>query len=269
MASPYIYQSLGGTTGSRIATSTPTFCSGRYWFVGPGGSDAASPRGLDRKRPLATLAQAYTNAAAGDTIVFLKDHVESLNNPQTLAKAGLTLCSESSGSSRARFTPVLLTGDMFDVTAAGVTIDNIYFPKSVATPSSRVRIAAAGATMENCYFDSSGDDVVPAVRVVTSGNNFTAKGTYWVSTATAVTAQPTVALQVENAVSDLKLEDCRFDGGAFGWSSYAFNGQAAITRLTTLGLELLNSSRFLTATGSVFKINLKSASMATFLELTA
>ena len=43
----------------------------------------------------------------------------------------------------------------------------------------------------------------------------------------------------------------------------------AITRLTTYDMELLNSSRFFVATGSIYKVNVASASMATFLELTA
>lgn len=268
MASPFIYQSTGGTSGARLAASVPSYLSGKVWFVGPGGSDAAAPRGLDRKRPLATLAQAYTNAAAGDVIVCLSGHAESLGAAQTLAKAGVHIISEGTGSQRARFTCTAAVA-MFDITAAGVVLDNLYFPASTSAPTARVRIAAVGCEVNNCNFDSGASDTAAALRFVTGAGECSVTGSYFVSTATAVTAQPNAGIEVANAMSDLTLDECRFDGGTYGWSSYAFLGTAAITRLTTYSLELLNSSRFIVATGSVYKINLSSASMATFLELTA
>ena len=53
------------------------------------GSDAASPAGKDRIKPLATLAQACTNAATGDIIVCLAGHAETLTSGQTFSTANI------------------------------------------------------------------------------------------------------------------------------------------------------------------------------------
>jgi hypothetical protein len=78
-----------------------------------------------------------------------------------------------------------------------------------------------------------------------------------------------MGLRVANAMSDLDLESVTFDGGTVGWSDYAFKGVGAITRLAAIDTRLLNSSRFLTATGSIYRVHTSSASMTSFLELTA
>src|SRR5689334_19357234 len=106
MASPNIYPNgVGGSTGASLATAAPLYASGQVWYVSSTtGVDGASPAGLDRVKPLATLAQAYTNAAAGDFIVCLSGHVETLTSAQTIGKADIKLVGEGTGSSRPRFT---------------------------------------------------------------------------------------------------------------------------------------------------------------------
>lgn len=254
MASPNLYQNgVGGTAGATLATVSPLYCSGDVWYVHSGtGSDAASPRGKERIRPLATLAQALTNAAAGDIVVCLSGHAETLTSSETFAEAGIVVVGEGSGASRPRFTR---NADvvMFNVTAAGVSFHNIFFPISgTSSTLSRVKFAAANCSLVGCYFECGANDDGPSVETVTGASQIRIAGsTYFVSTVTDVTTQPESAINITNALTDLEMDTVIFDGGSSGWADpYAFNGAAAITRLRAVNVDLLGDSDMILATGT-------------------
>lgn len=267
MASPYTYKSVGGSVGPAMATEEWQD-SGQRWYVrSTTGSDAVSPRGLDRIRPLATLGQAYTNASAGDTIVLLENHQETLALAQTLGKA-LYVVSEGSGSTRAQF---IANGAvaMFDVTAAGVRLENIYFPQSTSAPTCRVRVGAAECHIVSCDFDCGASDTASALKFVTGAGTARVEGCQFLSTGTSLSAQPAIGLEVANAMTGLDVVDCVFDGGSVGWSDYALKGGAAITRLYALRLSLLRDSDVIVATGSTYRVNVLDATGSARLVLTA
>lgn len=244
----------GGSTGDRLATaSTVAIANAGYvWYVGNsvvGAADAAATGGaLDggrrREKPLLTTAQAITNAATGDIVVFLSGHAETLSGAVTINK-GLTFVSEGTGSSAARFTCAGAIA-MFDVTAANVRFRNLYFPASTAVPTARVRIATAGCQVVNCTFECGTNDTARALSFVTGAGNCRVEG----STFRATAATPANAIEVVNAMTGLDLQDVTFDAGAFGWTSYAFQGTAAITSASFMGINLLNGSDLHFATGS-------------------
>jgi hypothetical protein len=248
MASPNLYPNgAGGTTGHSLATRSPVWAlnGGFIWYVHHTGTDAASPAGRRREAPLATLAQAHTNASAGDIIVLLPGHTQSLSAAQTFNKAQLTLVSEGTGSSRARFT-CSGTVAMFDVTAAGVRFGNLYFPASTAVPTARIRTAAARTVIEDCYFECGTSDTAEAVAYVTGAGTATVRGTSFVATA----ATPAIGIEVVNAMTGLELEDVTFDGGSYGWTDYAFKATAAVTGMYGNRVHQLNHSDVFFATGS-------------------
>jgi len=230
---------IGGTTGHSLATGSPLQSFGATWYVGPGGTDAVGPAGWRREAPLATLSQAYTNASAGDTIVFLAGHAETLSSSQVLAKIGLTLVSEGDGSNRARFTCNAAIA-MLDVTAAAVRILNVYFPASTtAAPTARVRIGAAGVLVEDCYFECGALDTNQALQCVTGAASVEINSTTFISTA----ATPATGLKVSNGLTGLVMRDVVFDGGSFGWTSYACHLLAGnVAGLYANGISLLNNS---------------------------
>lgn len=280
MASPNPYiGGIGGTAGSPLALVAPLLLSGSVWYVKAStGVDAATPRGKERIRPLATLAQAITNASAGDIIVLLEGHTESLSAAQTIATTGLLILGEGSGASRPHFTR---TGDvnMFDITAAGVELNNIYFNGSTTTIStkSRVRMAGINSRVVGCYFDCAATyDTGPALEFVTGAAQVCVKATYFVSTSTDVTLQPESAIKVTNAVTDFQLggeasaEAVVFDGGSSGWSNpYAFNGAAALTRFRGINVDLLHDSDMILATGSSYVLHVRNTSGSARTVLTA
>lgn len=269
MASPNIYDRTGGSTGAELATREPVSCSGKFWYVDSNtGSDAVSPRGLDRVRPLATLAQAHTNASAGDTIRIFEGHAEALTGAQTFNKAGLHVEGEGTGAQRPRFTCGGAVA-MWDLTAAGVWLENIFFVASTTAPTARVRIASAGCKVQNCYFQSGASDTAPALKFVSSAGQARVEGCTFISTATSLAAQPSIGLEVANAMSDLEVRNTIFDGGTVGWSDFALKGTGAITRLHAIDLSLLNDSDIYLATGSIYRIYVANRSGSARLELTA
>jgi hypothetical protein len=272
MASPYISPSSGGASGGRFATRSPIYSAGVTWFVGnsSGGVDGASPQGRERAYPLATLAQAYTNASQGDEIRFLEGHAETLTVAQTIAKADLYICSEGSATTRARFTCNGAIA-MFDVGGTGrVIFDNLYFPQSSAVPTARIRVGSGGCRIWNCQFDCGANDTGPAVQYVSgTGQCFMGHGTKFLSTATAAASRPSIGLQVLNAISDLELDTVIFDGGTYGWSDYALNATAAVNGLVGIDVDFLNGADLFTATGSVYRFHNRNKSGSVRLVFTA
>lgn len=263
MASPNDYHNgIGGTTGATLVSLSPLKASGFVWYVDSvTGSDAASPRGRERIRPLATLAQAHTNASAGDLIVCLAGHTETLTAAQTFDKAGLHVLGEGAGSGRAKFTRF---GDvnMFDVTAAGVVFDNILFPASITTTStkSRLRFAGAGNQCVNCYFECSTLDDGPSLETITGAADVLIEETTFISTATSISDQPDSAIKVTNAISRLELRTVVMSGGSSGWANpYAFNGAGAITTLRARNVDLLLDSDITLASGTSGSLHIRNA----------
>lgn len=245
----------GGSTGADLAVMRPTLQSGNYWYVGnqtTGASD--SNVGTERIAPLATTAQAVTNASAGDTIVFLAGHLESIGTAVTLSKAGLSLIGEGTGTAVPRFT-CTSTIAMFDVTAAGVLLDNLYFKASTAVATARVRVATAGVRMNSLTFECGASDTNRALSLITGAGNIRLTNARF----TAVAATPSVGMEVVNSVSDVTMDNVVFDGGSFRWSGYALTGTAAITRLQATRLYLLSGSHVLLPTGTTGTVSIAAA----------
>lgn len=275
MASPNIYPGgAGGSSGDELATFGNLALSGNVWYVSSlTGTDAVSPAGQDRIKPLRTLAQAHTNAAAGDAIILLSGHNEALSSSQAFSKAGIRLISEgaSGTASAARFTCNGAVA-MFNITAAGVWICGVYFPAStVAASPARVQVASTASVIRGCYFECGATDTVPSVVYGSSSGTGTIRSCTFISTATVVTAQPSAGVSVSNLMTDLVLDSVTFDGGTAGWSTgLAFSSTAAITRLTATNIDLLRDSDFQVGiTGSIYTIHVRSKSSSARLLLTA
>lgn len=265
MASPNIYASgLGGSTGDELCSFSNLTLSGNVWYLQySSGTDAASPAGKDRTKPLKTLAQAHTNAAAGDIICCLTGHQETLTGSQTFNKAGIRLVSEGSGTAnKAAFTH---NGafDLFSVTAAGVVIGNINFPTNAtaATSNAKVMIQANGVMVRGCYFSLTVTDGYAVAIGAGTPTSCEISNSTFISTSTSAASQPTGAFTAANASTDLRFDNVTVDGGSTGWSgTAAINITAAATRLTMTNVDLLGDSDIATPTGSVYTIHIRNKS---------
>jgi hypothetical protein len=264
VADPILYANgFGGSVGSTHATLSRLMSTGTAWYVHSGtGVDAVSPRGKDRTRPLATTAQAYSNATNGDFIVYLSGHVENLSAILICNKHRITFFSEGQGSSRARLGRTANMVSFTVTTGLANRWENIYFPASaVAAASARFNIPSAGHVISNCYFESGANDTGPVVRLDTGGDYVSIEDTTFISTATLVTAQPSHAVEIANNPTDLRMETVVFDGGTTGWSNQAaFNVTGTMVGLRATNIDLLNDSDMLMTTGSSGYVSIRNYS---------
>jgi hypothetical protein len=265
VASPNIHQGFGGSTGVTLTTSSPIYTSGAVYFVSStatGASDSAP--GTERIKPLLTLSQALTNATNGDTIVVLASHTETITSTLTISETGLTIVGEGSTTTRPQFTRnIAANGVLLDVTGAGTTLQNLYFPATATTASTgaKVKLSAANQSIRDCYFVASTLDDGPQIQTVTGASQITIADTTIISTATAPSDQPESAITITNAITDLFLDSVTLSGGTSGWANpYAFVGTGAITRFKALQLSLLLDSDVTLATTTSGTVNLGTTS---------
>lgn len=254
MASPNVYGrglNLTGTVfqnGPNLLTLYPAWLSGAVQWVDTIGGNNANA-GTDPELPVQTLAQAVTNSSASGLIVIGEGSTESPSVSQSIALAGLRIVGCGAGSTRPRYT---CTGavSMWDVTAAGVRIQNIYFPASTAAATNRVALTGINGEVRDCYFECGASDTNRAVRVHTGAHGTRVSSCTFIATA----SRPAIGLEVSAAVTDTSVVDTTFDGGSVGWTDYAFKVSAAATRINIENVSLLNRSDFgATVTGTTYQ----------------
>lgn len=259
MASPAIYRNglnLAGTVFSNgpatLQLAGTTFFSGAIqWLDTINGLNANA--GTLPELPVQTLAQAVTNSAANGIIVIGAGSAESLATSQALSLANLSIFGCGTGSSRPRYTCTGNggTGNMFDVTAAGVWIEGIYFPATTVVGNGRIVLTAANTTVKDCYFECGAVDTVRSLRVHTGANSTRVDGCSFVTTA----LRPAIGLEVTAAVADPVIVDCVFDGGSYGWTDYSLKVSAAATRIRIINPTFLNRADLgVTVTATTYEL---------------
>ncbi len=255
MASPRIYPNglnLAGTVfqdgPATLQLDGGVYFSGEPQWVSSTTGNNANAGDLP-ELPVASIAQAVTNSAANGIIIIGANHVEALSGSQTLALQNLSIFGCGLGSSRPRFT---CTGavDMFAVGAAGVWIEGLYFPASTDVATDRIGLAAADCTVKDCYFECGASDTNRALRVHTGANHSTVDGCSFVTTA----LRPARGIEVSAAVSDPTILNCTFDGGSYGWSTYALHVSAAATRIRIINPVLSNRSDIGIVAGASYEL---------------
>jgi hypothetical protein len=256
---------IGGlsTSGDPLGLARPLYTSGNVWYVSSLiGTNAASPAGQNREKPLATVTQAYSNAAAGDIIVFLPGHVQ-LSPNLNINKADLTFVGEgtdASGKPAVQFSsPAAQSLFSIQAGAVGCEFRNIYFPqRAVLATSTRIIVSADDVMFSGCYFECGANDNERAI--VISANRARFRRTTFVSTGTLTSAQPKSVIEVSPgaALVGLEITDCVVDAGSVGFSggisslsAIDLSGAASVSRLRVEGLSLLHGAdaNFGVATG--------------------
>lgn len=254
---------IGGSLGSSIATCKPLLTSGSVWYVNStGGVNAASPAGQNREKPLLTLAQAVTNAAAGDIIVLMDGCVVALTGVQAIS--GLTVVGEGSANGIPTATITFNGAGTLQLGSSGTELHNVRITARTSASGSalaRVSVLATSCVVRDCYFDFDQYDDGPGLSVATAITNCFVRSCTFVSVATVVTSQPLLAMSTVGSFTDLRLEDLTFDSGTVGWSNYwALDLSAgAITRLVIEGLSLLRGADARIHASSTGRVNVQTA----------
>jgi hypothetical protein len=144
--------------------------TGQVFFVHSSGSNGNT--GKTPAKPFATLAKAISQctAAKGDTIYVMPGHTETLIAAAGVAVsvAGVRIVGLGNGKNRPVFNYTTSAAASFDVTAANVYVENLYFrPIGVASVTSAVNVSAADACFVNCEWEL-GDATNAAVQGLTT-----------------------------------------------------------------------------------------------------
>lgn len=99
--------------------------SGTYWYVSSVTGTAGQPGTLSA--PFATITQAQTAAAAGDVVVLMSGHAETVSAAAgiVLSKAGVTYVGIGNGAERPTFTFGTSTAATITITGADISISNV------------------------------------------------------------------------------------------------------------------------------------------------
>jgi len=218
---------IGEALGDALVTAATFRTDGVVLYVHHTGSDAYD--GLDRVKPKATVGGAVSAAFAGDTVVLLPGHTETVM-AQIAVPYRINLIG--SGASGGIPTPTLTWGGassvaMLDVTADGVLIGGIRFAPSTVTGTTTacIFVEANYFTLRGCYIEcGANDDYGVVVETLMSAG--TIEDTTFISTATVVTAQPVVAVYflaspAESGSEGWYFDNVTFDGGTAGFSNFS------------------------------------------------
>jgi len=245
MSIQYYPNGIGGyQPGDFLDTCKPLQTSGNVWYVSSLiGTDAVSPAGQNREKPLATMAQAVINALDGDIIVFLPGHTQTLTLTQTLLKA-LTLIGEGvvDGKPAVKFLANMAALNLLQIGAPGCEIRNIYFPPTLLSNlSPKVSVQDVNFSMRGCYFELGPNDQGAGLSL--AGNRARIEKSTFISTGVLTSAQPKVAINIGPGanITDLVMNDTVVSAGTVGFSNYAAVDLAVVgTTIIRVAMENLS-----------------------------
>lgn len=189
------------------------FPPGAIWYVHNTGDSTNS--GKSRDSAVATIAQAIAKASAnmGHVIYAMPGHTETLSATTVgvaVDKAGIAILGGGFGKSR----PVITCGAGavagFNVTAANVTLRNLWIVGNTSC-TAFVNTTAAQLSIEKCVFEHPATPLL-GVTIQAGGNQFTMDGCKFFGTADG----PDVAVDFVGHVADAVIRNTLFNYGRNG-----------------------------------------------------
>lgn len=210
--------------------------------------------GQSALKPVADIDYAIglCSANQGDIIVVMPGHAQTLTATITCDVAGIAIVGMGNGTNRPTLTQNL-AADGIELGAANVTWDNFYFPASVtATAVARFNMNEQNCIVRNCLFLCGTKDA-ETITWTAAGDESMVENCEFRITANA----PTAAIEVEAAVSGVRIVGCIFrdGGGTNKWDTGAINSGAInpgmlIRRCSLISDEINAAANFLTLTTS-------------------
>jgi hypothetical protein len=214
---------LGENLGDELCTSEPLMLptgASAWWVNSATGTDAASPAGQNREKPLATLSQAVTNALAGDIIVLMDGHTETGYAATLLvSKAGLKIVGAGSDGGIPTVTLSFASTGSITLNAADCEIRNVKFTTRTGAGAGAKVTLTTQTACRGCYFECAANDTGPAVSLFTGADYCQVSGCTFLSTATSATAQPESAIKAAGAITGPWIYDCIVSDGTVGFSN--------------------------------------------------
>lgn len=246
MASKLLPNGAGFDTGDIVATASPILIGGNLWYVDASTGTDSAGYGLSQESPAATLGYMIGIATAGDTIVLMDGHEETVTSPIALNKS---LIIVGAGLSSGRPTAKLKlnsgtnTHSLIDITANQVWMRNIWFesPDQSSVSNQIEATSQTGLHFVDCYVEC-GVYVTNAYFVLTSCVDVDFSGTTFVATGTDIATRPNYGVSVATSLAGLNLSGTVFDGGSYGFYGFAFTASAAITMIFAPNVSFLRGA---------------------------
>jgi hypothetical protein len=187
------------------------FTTGKVFYVHSGTGSNGNP-GEDPRNPLATIAQAQTNARAskGDVVVVLPGHAETLTAVLTLSKAGVSYIGIGNGGLKPAIT-VNAAIDGFDVTGANIVVANMHFPApETDNATAMVNVSGTGVQLINLsgIGSQTAKNFVDGITVAATASDLIVDGFALYN----VTVDMTSGISLEGAVARPVIRNCRIQG---------------------------------------------------------
>jgi len=236
--------------GAGVLSSLKTLITGQIFVVGAStvaNVDIArqifgtSPNGKIRFHETIANAIAQCTASAGDVIYVLPGHTETVTSAIAVNVAGVSIIGLGQGMLRPTMTGNG-TIDVFNVTAANVTIENIGFPApETDNQTSDINVAAAGCTIRNTYHIGSqtAKNKTDIITVASGGDDILVEGVRAYNTVVDCVSW----LSLEAAVARPVIRDCVI----MGQFSTAVLMDEATATLATIQRNIFKNTKAATA----------------------
>jgi len=234
---------IAETLGDTLVTSSPLFITGDLHYVDSSNAaaDDSAGYGESKSRPFATLAYAVSVASGGDIVVLLEGHSEQFATELDITQAlTIVAAGETDGVPTVTLNNLAASGYMLRLSASGCELRNIRFvqhPSASGIP--HVNIAASGCRIIGCRFEAGEDNSAYCVTVNDSLVTCIKDCTF-ISVSDDPANQPTGGL-LGPGLGTLFLDNCVFDDGDVGYSSFAFRWTTA-PRIHASGCSFLNGA---------------------------
>ena len=198
-----------------------------YYFVDSNtGSDGNS--GLSAQSALATTAKAMdkVTASKGDVVIWMPNHAETLTSQIDLDVIGVTLWGLGFGTLKPTFTGNG-TIDVFDVSAANITIANCIFAvPSTDAQTADINVDAAGCTILNTVHHGSttSKNKVDIITITANGDDCLIDGVRIYNTTVEVVG----GIVLEGACTRPEIRNC-FIMDNIGFTNGAITDEATAT----------------------------------------
>lgn len=147
---------------------------GNVFFVDSAHASASNSAGSGRSpgSPLATIAYAIGLCTADndDVIVCAPTHVETITGAAGVAanKAGVRIVGLGVGQKRSRINFTTAVGASFDISAAGVTLENFWLSNGIDNQTAMVNVTAADVVIRSCDFETNTGTTGAALGILTA-----------------------------------------------------------------------------------------------------
>lgn len=218
---------ISSTEGDTLLTEDNLYTDARVFYVRFSDGDDASD-GRSRVAPMKTLGAAVTSAAAGDIIVLLEGHDETVTATITINKRLCVVAEgrDDDGKPTVRIRNGTTSGGLIVLDAASIQLRNFIIEKPL-TPRAASELAAdtaSGLWLKGMRFELGSTSQGPTLRLISSAWSLI-EDCEWVLLEDASSASSDGAAVIAGLCAGIRMWRCTFDGGdSFLWPHLIFGG---------------------------------------------